>query len=272
MLFRSSNRREDYWITVSDLMAGLMVIFLFIAIAYMIKVQKQFDAFVYLQKEYIEAQEAIAKKLETEFERDLRIWDAKIDKETLAIIFQEPDVMFDKNEATIKPRFREILDDFFPRYIEALTNAKYTIKDSTFSAKDRIAKIRIEGHSSPEWRINTPERIAFQNNMDLSQRRASSVLRYSLDRVKTKNYAWIKEKILAVGYSSSEPVFDFTKNDIDKEASRRVEFRVVMDAQQLLYQIISGNPPPGFNSRAVTEKDRQELLKQLETRKINLRK
>ena len=92
MLFRSSKRTEDYWITVSDLMAGLMVIFLFIAIAYMIKVQKQYDAFVYLRKEYIEAQEAIAKKLETEFEKDLRIWDAEIDKKTLSVIFLEPDV------------------------------------------------------------------------------------------------------------------------------------------------------------------------------------
>lgn len=249
-----------------------MVIFLFIAIAYMIKVQKQFDAFVYLQKEYLEAQEAIAKKLETEFERDLRIWDAEIDRETLAIIFQEPDVMFNKNEASIKPRFKEILDDFFPRYVEALTNAKYTFNDSTFLAKDRIAKIRIEGHSSPEWKVNTPERIAFQNNMDLSQRRASSVLRYSLDRVQNNNYTWIKKKVLAVGYSSSEPIWDFSKNDVDKEASRRVEFRVVMDAQQLLYQIISGDPPKGYNSRAITDEDKQELLKQLEKRKVDLRK
>jgi outer membrane protein OmpA-like peptidoglycan-associated protein len=272
MLFRSSERTEDYWITVSDLMAGLMVIFLFIAIAYMIKVQKQYDAFVYLRKEYIEAQEAIAKKLETEFEKDLRIWDAEIDKKTLSVIFLEPDVMFDKNEARIKTRFKEILKDFFPRYIDALTTAKFTFGDSTYLAKDKIAKIRIEGHSSPEWKMNTPERLAFQNNMDLSQRRASSVLRYSLDKIKGADYDWIKRHILAVGYSSSEAKYDFSTNQIDNEASRRVEFRVVMDAQQLLYEIISGELPEDHNLIKITDRDREEALKLLQGRQLKLRK
>ena len=272
MLFRSSKRTEDYWITVSDLMAGLMVIFLFIAIAYMIKVQKQYDAFVYLRKEYIEAQEAIAKKLETEFEKDLRIWDAQIDKKTLSIIFLDPDLMFDKNEARIKPRFKEILNDFFPRYIDALTTAKYTFGDSTVLAKNRIAKIRIEGHSSPEWKKNTPERIAFQNNMDLSQRRASSVLRYSLDKVKGSNYKWIKNHVLALGYSSSETKFDYSKDKIDIEASRRVEFRVVMDAQQLLYEIISGKLPDNYNNKKITDSDREEVMNLLKGRDLKLRK
>ena len=63
MIFKSNSAKEDYWISVSDLMAALMVIFLFIAISYMMKVQKQFDAFVYLHKEYLEAQEAIYEEL-----------------------------------------------------------------------------------------------------------------------------------------------------------------------------------------------------------------
>jgi outer membrane protein OmpA-like peptidoglycan-associated protein len=263
MIFRSSKRSEDYWITVADLMAGLMVIFLFIAISYMIKVQKQYDAFVYLRKEYIEAQEAIAKQLETEFENDLKIWDAEIDKKTLAVIFLEPDIMFDKNEARIKPRFREILKDFFPRYIEALTSTSYV---------KNIAKVRIEGHSSPEWKINTPPKRAFQLNMDLSQRRASSVLTFVLDRVNGKNYDWVKDHVLAVGYSSSETVFDFKNNAVDKEASRRVEFRVVMNAQQLLYEIISGKLPEGFDSIKISDIDREETESILKLRKIELEK
>ena len=240
-----------------------MVIFLFLAIAYMIKVQKQYEAFVYLRKEYIEAQEAIAKELETEFENDLKVWDAEIDKKTLAIIFLEPDVMFDKNEARIKPKFKEILKDFFPRYIDALTSTSHV---------KHIAKVRIEGHSSPEWKVNTPPKRAFQLNMDLSQRRASSVLTYVLDRINGKNYEWVKDHVLAVGYSSSETVFDYKQNAIDKEASRRVEFRVVMNAQQLLYEIISGKLPEGFDPNRISEKDIEETRKILELRKVKLEK
>ena len=32
---------ENYWMSVSDMMSALMIIFLFIAIAFMIKVQQQ---------------------------------------------------------------------------------------------------------------------------------------------------------------------------------------------------------------------------------------
>ena len=34
---------ENYWMSVSDMMSALMIIFLFIAIAFMIKVQQQQD-------------------------------------------------------------------------------------------------------------------------------------------------------------------------------------------------------------------------------------
>ena len=95
LLFKSRGAKEDYWISVSDLMAGLMVIFLFIAITYMIKVQKQFDAFVYLHKEYLVAQEAIYQELEKEFADDLKDWKAEIDKKTLAVIFHEPETLFE---------------------------------------------------------------------------------------------------------------------------------------------------------------------------------
>ncbi len=263
MIFRSSKRREDYWITVSDLMAGLMVIFLFLAIAYMIKVQKQYDAFVYLRKEYIEAQEAISKELESEFENDIKIWDAEIDKKTLSIIFLEPDLMFEYDKSIIKPKFKIILKDFFPRYVEALTRTSHT---------DHIAKIRIEGHSSPEIDKNASLRQGFKYNMDLSQRRASSVLNYVLDTVNGDDYEWIKSHLLGVGYGSTEPKFNYFTNSIDNTLSRRVEFRVVMNAQQFLYDIISGNIPNGFYADKISEKDKDELLQLLKKRKLELRK
>ena len=63
MLFKASNRSEDYWISVSDLMAGLMILFLFIAISYMVKTQKENEMFIYIEQEYELAQNAIYKAI-----------------------------------------------------------------------------------------------------------------------------------------------------------------------------------------------------------------
>ena len=64
----------------------------------------------------------------------------------------------------------EQLDDFFPRYVEALERAKYQINGKWIPAKKNISQIRIEGHASHEWTQRTPEKIRFLKNMDLSQR------------------------------------------------------------------------------------------------------
>tara|TARA_B100001250_G_scaffold153831_1_gene132209 strand:+ start:2730 stop:4208 length:1479 start_codon:yes stop_codon:yes gene_type:complete len=263
MLFRSSKRAEDYWISVSDLMAGLMMVFLLIAVSYMIQVRKQFEIWVYLEKEYVEVQEAIYKELESEFKEDLKVWDADIDKKTLSVIFHSPDVMFEKNESVIRDQYQIILDDFFPRYIEALERAKYVIEGDVKKAKENISQIRIEGHASQEWKAKTPERERFLNNMNLSQRRSQSVLDYVLRKTKINddNYGWVKDNIIGVGYSSAKPVFD-EYGFYDRESSRRVEFKVVLYAQEKLFEIIqkrqSGNTSSGTDSYFETKQAEEE--------------
>ena len=263
MLFRSSKRAEDYWISVSDLMAGLMMVFLLIAVSYMIQVRKQFEIWVYLEKEYVEVQEAIYKELESEFKEDLKVWDADIDKKTLSVIFHSPDVMFEKNESVIRDQYQIILDDFFPRYIEALERAKYVIEGDVKKAKENISQIRIEGHASQEWKAETPERERFLNNMNLSQRRSQAVLDYVLRKTKINddNYSWVKDNIIGVGYSSAKPVFD-NYGLYDRESSRRVEFKVVLYAQEKLFEIIqkrqSGNTSSGTDSYFETKQAEEE--------------
>ena len=75
--------------------------------------------------------------LQEEFKEDLKVWRATIDS-TLCIRFQEPAMLFDNNKAVLKPLFKEILDDFFPRYIKVLNRPEY---------KENIVEIRIEGHN-----------------------------------------------------------------------------------------------------------------------------
>lgn len=238
---------ENHWLSVSDLMAGLMIIFLLVAVSYMRMIVVERDKVV-IERDQIknvvvaweETQDAIYKDLIDEFQEDLHRWRAEIDRETLAMRFKEPEVLFGRGKTDITARFKNILDDFFPRYIKRLNKYSDCNPKSNEAPRGCIEEIRIEGHTSSEWENGTTEINAYFNNMWLSQERARSVLQYcySKERVSDK-YTWLPKRIVGVGFSSSRTVHDENGKE-NKERSRRVEFRVKTTIEKQLMQIIQG--------------------------------
>jgi outer membrane protein OmpA-like peptidoglycan-associated protein len=138
-------------------------------------------------------------------------------------------VLFEKGEATVRPRFKKILDDFFPRYIRILRRPQY---------RSSIREIRIEGHTSSEWSPGATEEEAYFNNMRLSQDRTRTVLRYVLRTLGREPVSdWTRNLITANGLSSSELIYTESGKE-DREASRRVEFRVRTNAESQLERIL----------------------------------
>ena len=232
---------EEHWVSISDVMAGLMVIFLFIAISYMLNVRLKADEIIVYKNEveklldaYKNLQAALYKELSTEFEGSVSkkaqfrtAWRGHLDIETLSIRFKKP---FTQGDATVPNAFKNVLRNFFPRYIAILTKPEY---------KDEVAEIRIEGHTSSEWFDAVGSDIAYYNNMKLSQDRSRNVLQYVLE-IKhpkiTRNKEWIKKYLTANGLSSSKLIFDPNGNQ-NREESRRVEFRVVTKSEKLINEI-----------------------------------
>lgn len=231
LTYKPSVESEEHWVSISDMMAGLMMIFLFISVMYMLLV---FDDKAKIEKiavTYERMQDDLYADLKKEFDDDLQKWNAEINRETLAFRFKEPDVLFDRGSSTVRGEFKQILDDFFPRYINILTKNKY-IND--------IEEIRIEGHTSSEWQSGFQQKEAYIHNMYLSQSRTTSVLEYILKLEILNNpnyYEWLQERITANGLSSSKLIFDTFGNE-DKIASRRVEFRVRTNAEKRIVEII----------------------------------
>lgn len=223
---RATEQEESHWLSVSDLMAGLMVVFLFIAIALMrdaiISAEKMREVAIAYQQSQVNIYNALV----DEFEEDLERWDAEIDKDTLTFTFQSPDVLFETGQITLSQRYQELLSDFFPRYLEVLV-----------PYKDSISEVRIEGHTSSRWNRTTIDSDAYFLNMELSQGRTRSVLDYvySLEPV-TPHRDWIKGHIAAVGLSSSKAIIIDGREDPLK--SRRVSFRVISNADVRIKQII----------------------------------
>ena len=220
---------ESDWISISDLMAGLMMIFLFIAISFMNNLQIKAKQVKEIAVAYQEIQNSLYTDLKDEFMIDLLRWDAEIIPKTLTVRFHEPEVLFIRNSFEVTPRFQQILMDFFPRYLKIMYSPKY---------RESIEEIRVEGHTSSEWSEEVDEETAYFHNMKLSQDRTRSVLQYCLSVIDDEQRElWARSYITANGLSSSHLVYD--KNGYeDKMKSRRVEFRIKTEADEKVVQIL----------------------------------
>jgi len=215
------------WISISDMMAGLMMVFLFIAVLFMSEVQKEQKVIKEIAESYQNIQQQLYKDLNQEFKENLKVWDAEILQDN-TIRFNSPNVLFDTNSSELKILFMYILDDFFPRYLDVLTSNKY---------KKQIKEIRVEGHTSSIWKNATREQ-SYINNMSLSQNRAKSVLAYSYNITNSaSNKVFLENVFRANGMSFSNLIKKNGEENI--QASQRVEFRVITKAEEKIYEIIN---------------------------------
>ena len=223
-LFGRSSTAEDnseQWMSVSDLMAGLMMVFLFISIALMREAMLERDKIKEVAETYQANQQSIYEALNQEFQQDLKAWGAEIRRSDLSFIFNKPEVLFALGKDELTPEFERIMDDFFPRYLNVMKTYRHSIQE-----------IRIEGHTSSKWNQNSSDSEAYFNNMRLSQSRTRSVLEYGIHipQVNQTDYQWVKSNVVAVGYSSSKLVY-LPNGAEHASASRRVTFRVLTNAE-----------------------------------------
>jgi outer membrane protein OmpA-like peptidoglycan-associated protein len=219
---------EAHWIPLSDLMTGLMVMFLLIAVCYMVRVEADADKVKTVAVAYSQIRDELFEELRREFSPDLPRWHAQLIKADLTLRFTEPDILFAEGSSELKPAFKDILDDFFPRYVRILTSPKY---------RDAISEVRIEGHTSSDWTGGSSD-DAYLHNMELSQARTRSTLLYVLRLPQVRgNVDWLRRLVTANGLSSSRLILDASGKE-DAARSRRVEFKIRTDAETRLARIL----------------------------------
>lgn len=238
-------------------MSGLMMVFLFIVVVFMlsqqklvVQVQKERDQIARhkqrIQKErdqiarHKQAMDAIAnmaKKHRTDLHKALIIVFAKELKDANqkaarsngipwieieadnTVRFNAPEVLFKSNKTRLSLHYKRILLDFFLRYVQVLYEHSQDIKG-----------VRIEGHTSSKG--------SFLYNMDLSQQRAFNTLKYCYKLITNNQHRnWLHTIVGAQGFSFSRPIKNANNNE-DTDQSRRVEFRVITKAEERLYQIL----------------------------------
>ena len=140
-----------------------------------------------------------------------------------AIVFSS-EMMFDVNRSTLKDVGKAFLNSFIPDYLKVLMSDEY---------QQYVSQIIIEGHTDTDG--------TFLKNMQLSQDRAYSVLRYILsdeftgisDSAKLR----LQEIVTVNGRSYSDPIYN-ADGTVNMAASRRVVIKFRLNDEEMVNEML----------------------------------
>ena len=222
------NEDEGQWVSISDLMSGLMVIFLFVSVLLLMKEQNKNKKIKNIVKENINISKKINNALDDEFGDDFKRFGAErlLDG---TIRFYHPKIMFLKGSYKVRERFKRILRNFCPRYVKLLSSKKF---------KEHIYEIKIVGHSSSEWSLFSSVKERSQKNTLLSGNRAVKVRSYCHQSLSSKFKRWFSSKFTITGASYVHTIKNYYDIE-DKVLSRRVEFQIQTKEMSKLTRLIN---------------------------------
>lgn len=145
-----------------------------------------------------------------------------VDAQTGSITFSS-DVLFEYGKANLTEASKNSLKEIIPVYLDVLLQDAY---------KDYIAEIIIEGHTDTSG--------SYKSNVELSANRAMAVAEFCLDKKNGLDEEQIKrlQTLLTVnGRSYSSPIYKAGTNEIDMNASRRVEIKFRLKEDEMIEKI-----------------------------------
>ena len=176
--------------------------------------QEELDRIIGVKSELIE-------ELKSRFEEtNLRV---SVDPDTGAITL-DSSILFASDEFSLTPSGEELLTQFIPIYISVLMSPEF---------RNNVSEIIIEGHTDTDG--------TYEYNLELSQQRALAVAYFCLSEenglLDTEELDALRLILTANGRSFSDPVYD-ENGKIDKDASRRVEFKFRLNDEDMVQQMI----------------------------------
>ena len=236
-----------YWISYSDLMAAMLLVFILVLIGALILSRTDLE----LQQEALFASQA---ELETTM-RELETLDTRLEgivgvrgaiitrlarrfEESQAeIIFDEDTgtillgsgILFAEGSARLSPEGRQTLDALIPAYFEALLGDP--------ALRQHVDQIVFEGHTNSNFSGSNDPIDAYLFNLRLSQDRAYAAMEYIIANAIGEEYN-AKELLAALGYSSSRRLFLPDQPDLEDEVrSRRIEIRFRLKDEEAMAEL-----------------------------------
>lgn len=214
MRLKRTYREEDtgniFWITMTDLMTGLVLVFIVMFF------------YVYIQNHFRQVEQDYAKENANKvLQETLKNENIEATVDAVSGVVKISDLeLFELNSYTLSPKGKDYLNKFAPAYFNSLFSNEYLDKN--------IDKIIIQGHTdSQTYAGKYSDDEQYMKNMELSLKRAYEVANYmtntSYDKI---NGNRLRKMIIVEGASFSNPIIENGRENYNK--SRRVELKLVM--------------------------------------------
>lgn len=215
---RSQEEEPGFWISFSDLMASILIIFILLFVYKLVEYQASLSEKEQQIQELTSTRVKIIEMLQEEFEKENI--DINIDPKTGTIKLNES-ILFDTSKSELKKEGKEFAKRFIPIYVKILLGNE--------EVRSQLSQIIIEGH--------TDDVGSYMSNLKLSQDRTLSVAKFLLDDEFDYKYKKdLQEYITLNGRSYSDPILDKNGN-INRDASRRVEIKFRLKEEEILLEI-----------------------------------
>lgn len=246
---KSTDEETSYWLSYSDMMAALLLIFVLIISFTMLQSKRQYEEkerellaqqnVIGEQQEQLDKQKDQMQEQQEQLDKIIGIKSAlitalrdefdgselkvSVDSQTGAITF-DASVLFDKGKYEIKEEGKNFLDQFLPRYFSVLLKNDF---------HQYVSEIMIEGH--------TDTTADYLYNLELSQQRALAVAKYCLDEksssIPKEQIDQLQKIMTANGRSFSNPIYK-EDGSVDMDASRRVEFKFRLKDEEMVEEMV----------------------------------
>ena len=232
----------EYWLSYSDLMAGLLMVFVLMLMATLVYTAQEREELACKVRTYDEVAGTLLgmlderRRIVMDLRERLDSIDIKVDTTTGTVTFGEG-LLFGQASAEVSTEGRTQLTDFAGRYFPIL------LDNPEFSSK--LKRIVVEGHTNSDG----PPNRSYEYNLALSHDRALAVMLALLEAEERLDLdvsvgeegltyrSFLENRVTANGRSYADRIMRDGKED--KEASRRIEIRLQMDDGPIMDQVLN---------------------------------
>ena len=221
---RSENREApepEYWLSYSDLMAGLLMAFALMLMAALYKEGEQdctigvYETTAEAIREILDTRQRVIQQLRDQFASS-----EEIEVDSAGTVRFAGSLLFDQASAEVSSHGRAQLTAFANRYFPLLLN------DPGF--RDQLRRIVIEGHTNNDG--------SYELNLDLSHSRSLAVMLVLLDAA--GSYRDDLEDLVTANGRSFADLIRLPDGSVDKAGSRRIEIRFQMDDEAIVHRVL----------------------------------
>ena len=216
-----SEQPPNFWISYSDLLAGMLLVFALLLIVAM----SNFASFNERKKQLLSEQEtklksfrALQERLIGNLSEAMTDQNAQIDIETGVLQIQSG-ILFGEGESGLRSDASQRLYQIFDAYIKVILNDEF---------REFIKYIEIEGHTNSNG--------GYLYNLKLSQERALTIMRQLLDHASASDRQMLEKMVVASGRAYSNLILDQQGRE-DLIKSRRIEIKFRLKESELFDDI-----------------------------------